>query len=116
MVAIFCGALLGGERPRVFGDGEQTRDYVYVGDVAARLRRRRRRRGAPAPYNIGTGIETSVLELGERDRRRRRREFDPEIAAAAARRGAADRRSIPRRAAAELGWRAEHDLAPRGSS
>ena len=33
VVAIFCGALLGGGTPRVFGDGHQTRDYVYVGDV-----------------------------------------------------------------------------------
>src|SRR5690606_31531631 len=35
VVAIFCGALLAGEPPLVFGDGEQTRDYIYVDDVVA---------------------------------------------------------------------------------
>ncbi|HEY2959475.1 MAG TPA: NAD-dependent epimerase/dehydratase family protein, partial [Actinomycetota bacterium] len=35
VVAIFCGVLLGDGVPRVFGDGRQTRDYVYVGDVVA---------------------------------------------------------------------------------
>ena len=56
VVAIFVGRLLDGEPPRVFGDGLQTRDYVYVGDVVRGVPRRRRpgRRGrrstsAPAP-------------------------------------------------------------------
>src|SRR3954452_1683096 len=35
VIAIFCGRLKGGERPLVFGDGSQTRDYIYVGDVVA---------------------------------------------------------------------------------
>ncbi len=35
VIAIFCGKLLAGEQPTIFGDGEQTRDYVYVGDVVA---------------------------------------------------------------------------------
>src|ERR687896_245319 len=35
VVAIFCGRVLAGERPTIFGDGEQTRDYLYVGDVVA---------------------------------------------------------------------------------
>ena len=63
MVAIFCGAMTGGDRPTVFGDGEQTRDYVYVGDVAAAFAPPPTAAG-PGPYNVGTGIETSVLELG----------------------------------------------------
>ena len=45
VVAIFSGALLGGGTPRVFGDGEQTRDYIYVGDVVERVPRRGGSRG-----------------------------------------------------------------------
>ncbi|MEA2474656.1 MAG: UDP-glucose 4-epimerase, partial [Thermoleophilaceae bacterium] len=63
-IAIFCGRLRSGERPTVFGDGLQTRDYVHVHDVvAANL--------AAAdsdifgPVNIGTGVETSVLDIVE---------------------------------------------------
>jgi UDP-glucose 4-epimerase len=62
VIAIFCGRLLDGAAPAVFGDGRQTRDYVYVDDVvAANLAAA----GADAggPLNVGTGIETSVLEL-----------------------------------------------------
>jgi UDP-glucose 4-epimerase len=69
VVAIFCQRLLENEPITIFGDGTQTRDYVYVGDVAAanaaaavaelpgvtRLDDR--------AFNIGTGIETSVLDL-----------------------------------------------------
>jgi UDP-glucose 4-epimerase len=62
VIAIFCGLLDSGGRPTIFGDGRQTRDYVYVSDVvAANLAAV----DAPVhgPINIGTGIETSVLEL-----------------------------------------------------
>jgi UDP-glucose 4-epimerase len=62
VVAIFCGHLLDGTRPTVFGDGNQTRDWVEVSDVvAANLL------AADAeltgPVNIGGGSETSVLDL-----------------------------------------------------
>ena len=46
----------------IFGDGEQTRDYVYVGDVAAANLRALETR-APGPFNVGTGVETSVNAL-----------------------------------------------------
>ncbi len=62
VVAIFCGKLLDGERPTIFGDGEQTRDYVYVGDVVdANLRAA----GAQTSgaVNIGCGAEVSVLDI-----------------------------------------------------
>ncbi len=67
VVAIFCGRLLAGEAPVVFGDGEQTRDYVYVGDVVAGLLAAEAGLLAAGAgqdvYNIGTGAETSVLDL-----------------------------------------------------
>ncbi len=62
VVAIFCGKLLDGERPTVFGDGLQTRDYGYVGDVVAAFLA-----AAAGPagqtVNVGTGAETTVLDL-----------------------------------------------------
>jgi len=63
VVAIFLGALAAGEQPRIFGDGHQTRDYVYVGDVARATVAALGQEGGV--YNIGTGRETSVLELYE---------------------------------------------------
>jgi UDP-glucose 4-epimerase len=66
VVAIFCGALLDGRTPRVFGDGEQTRDYVFVGDiVAANLLAADAADPAHAVYNVGTGTEVDILALIE---------------------------------------------------
>lgn len=62
VVAIFAGRLLAGETCRIFGDGEQTRDYVYVDDVADAFVRAAER-GSGLLCNIGTGVETSVNEL-----------------------------------------------------
>jgi UDP-glucose 4-epimerase len=108
VVAIFCSALLEGRRPRVFGDGEQTRDYVYVGDVAAAFLAAAER-GGNGPYNVGTGVETSVLELGRRIASASGGEFDPEMAAP--RLGEVQRISIdPTLASRELDWRAESEL------
>jgi len=69
VVAIFCNRLLDGTPLTIFGDGKQTRDYVYVGDVArANLLAATR----PLPtigaldaraFNIGTAVETDVVEL-----------------------------------------------------
>jgi UDP-glucose 4-epimerase len=61
-VAIFFGRLARGEPLRVFGDGRQTRDYVYVGDVVAATLAAQ---GHDGVFNVGTGKETSVLELAE---------------------------------------------------
>ncbi len=62
VVAIFCAQALAGERPTVYGDGLQTRDYVYVGDaVSACLAAADS--GRPGTWNIGSGTEVSVLEL-----------------------------------------------------
>ncbi len=69
VVAIFCGRILEGQPLRVFGDGQQTRDYVYVGDVAeATVRAATMTLPPPGrvddrAFNVGTGIETSVVDL-----------------------------------------------------
>jgi UDP-glucose 4-epimerase len=67
VVAIFLGALSADGQPRIFGDGRQTRDYVYVGDVARATLAAIGQEGGV--YNVGTGKETSVLELYELCRR-----------------------------------------------
>ena len=63
VVAIFFGRLLAGEPPLVFGDGSQTRDYVYVGDVVDANLAALEYTGAERVFNVGTGRETGVLEL-----------------------------------------------------
>ena len=64
VVAIFCDRLLTGKAPTIFGDGTQTRDFIYVGDVvAANLSAIETE--VTGPVNIGTGDEVSVLELVE---------------------------------------------------
>lgn len=62
VVAIFLGKLLAGETPTINGDGLQTRDYVHVSDV---VRANVAALGRPGfhVYNVGTGVETSVVEL-----------------------------------------------------
>jgi UDP-glucose 4-epimerase len=105
VVAIFCGRLLDGERPTVFGDGLQTRDYVYVGDV---VRAFIAAAAGPAgeTMNVGCGVEVSVLDLlaglGYDE--------DPEFAPA--RTGELQRSALDvTKAERVLGWRAEIELA-----
>jgi UDP-glucose 4-epimerase len=63
VVAIFTGKILKGEKPVIYGDGTQTRDYIYVEDVVrANVLALEGKEGI---YNIGTGRETSVNELTE---------------------------------------------------
>lgn len=64
VVAIFIGDLIAGRTPTIFGDGNQTRDFVYVEDVADALVRAGRI-GGSRYLNIGTGVETSVARLYE---------------------------------------------------
>jgi UDP-glucose 4-epimerase len=66
VVAIFCGDLAAGRSPTINGTGEQTRDYVYVGDVARANVLAVEEAVPPGAYNIGTAVETSVLELFEK--------------------------------------------------
>jgi UDP-glucose 4-epimerase len=67
VVAIFLGALSRGEQAKIFGDGLQTRDYVYVGDVARATLSAIGQDGGV--FNVGTGRETSVVELYEQSAR-----------------------------------------------
>jgi UDP-glucose 4-epimerase len=109
VVAIFAGLLLGDGTPRVFGDGTQTRDYVFVGDVVSAFLAAADR-DATGTFNVGTGAETSVLELGAEMGAICGREFEPELAPA--REGEVQRISIDSAAArAELGWEPAVDLA-----
>ncbi|MFH1941294.1 MAG: NAD-dependent epimerase/dehydratase family protein [bacterium] len=62
VVAIFCKRLLAGEQPVINGDGKQTRDYVYVGDVV-RANILGLTYEKNETFNIGTAIETDVNEL-----------------------------------------------------
>ncbi|MBI1962034.1 MAG: GDP-mannose 4,6-dehydratase [Candidatus Rokubacteria bacterium] len=103
VVAIFASRLLAGTPCVVNGDGEQTRDYVYAGDVADAVARGIVQAGASGILNVGTGVETSVNEIY-------RRLAGLCGVARAARHGPArpgeQKRSVldPSRAKARLGW------------
>jgi len=62
VIAIFCGRFLDGGRPKVFGDGRQTRDYIYVGDLVGALVAAGEH-DAQGAFNVGTEEETDVLGL-----------------------------------------------------
>ncbi|HEX5926551.1 MAG TPA: NAD-dependent epimerase/dehydratase family protein [Baekduia sp.] len=64
VIAIFCGKLRDGTRPTIFGDGTQTRDYIYVGDVV-RAQLAAGQSSVTGEINVGTGRETSVLDIVE---------------------------------------------------
>jgi UDP-glucose 4-epimerase len=107
VVAIFFNKLRDGERPTVFGDGSQTRDYVYVGDVVRATLAAAERDGGV--YNVGTGRETSVVELLELCQRIAGTSIDPELAPP--RPGELQRSVLdPSRAVDELAWRPERSL------
>jgi UDP-glucose 4-epimerase len=109
VVAIFCGQLLAGKAPTIYGDGLQTRDFVYVGDVAEAnfLALERRRSGT---FNIGTGLETDVNTVARL--LIQASAFQGEARHAPAKPGE-QRRSVidAGRAGRELGWRPTVDLA-----
>ena len=108
VVAIFCGRRLAGQRPLVFGDGRQTRDYVYVGDVVrANLAAVEAGEGS---YNIGRGVQTSVLDIVEELGALGDGSFQPEFAPE--RPGEVRHIALdPSRAREELRWEAEIGLS-----
>ena len=107
VVSIFMERLQRGEETLVFGDGEQTRDYVFVGDVVEAALAAAGRGGI---YNIGTGTETTVNELHRLCAEIARVEGVPRHVDA---RPGDARRSVldPSRAERELGWRTTTSLA-----
>jgi UDP-glucose 4-epimerase len=115
VVAIFCSRILDGEPLTVFGDGLQTRDYVFVGDVARATHRAATGPLPPAErldsraFNIGTGVATSVIDLARRLLRAAGREV--ELRHAPKRPGEQQHSVLDvRKAAAALGWRPEVSL------
>jgi len=108
VIAIFCGRLLDGQTATIFGDGEQTRDYVYVGDVVdANLRAADA--DTTGPINIGLGQEKSVLDIVEVLKQHAPDGF--EVEHAPERPGEVQRISLdPSRAREELGWHAQVEL------
>ena len=63
VVAIFAQALLAGRPTKIFGDGTDTRDYVFVDDVVDAFVRASGEAGGGQRFNIGTEVETSVRQL-----------------------------------------------------
>jgi UDP-glucose 4-epimerase len=110
VVAIFCGCLVDGRRPVVYGDGRQTRDWVEVGDVVqANLMAAASE--LTGPVNIGHGQETSVLDLlaALNEVSDRGPLADPEFAPE--RQGEVRRSCLDvTRARLELGWSAHTEL------
>jgi UDP-glucose 4-epimerase len=107
VVAIFMKRLRAGARPHIFGDGSQTRDYVYVVDgVEAALAALASDGGT---FNVATGKETSVLDLLQRIQSVAGTSVEPELGDP--RPGELQRSSLDvSRAAAKLGWRPAHEL------
>jgi len=109
VVAIFAGRLLAGERGTIFGDGAQTRDFVYVGDVVDAFARAADTGGGQL-LNIGTGVETSVSDLYTAMAEAAGSDDNPEMAAPRA--GELERSALdPGRAREVLGWEPSTDLA-----
>jgi UDP-glucose 4-epimerase len=107
VVAIFLERMARGEETLIYGDGEQARDFVYVGDIVAALLAAVGRGGGP--YNVGTGVATSVNELHTACRRVAGVEVEPEHRDA--RLGDVIRSVLdPGRADRALGWRAGTSL------
>jgi UDP-glucose 4-epimerase len=102
VVAIFAGLLLDGRQCTIYGDGSQTRDYVYVDDTVDSIVRAADR-GGGLLCNIGTGIETSVMQIHESVCRAVGVESEPILAAE--RPGELQRIALdPARAGMQLGW------------
>jgi UDP-glucose 4-epimerase len=109
VVAIFAGRLLSGQPCTIFGDGSQTRDFVFVDDVVDAFARASGR-GGGLVLNVGTGRETSVNDLYRA--MARHAGVDQPALSAPSRTGELDRICLdPGRAAIQLGWKPWTSLA-----
>jgi len=110
VIAIFCGRLLRGEPPTIYGDGTQTRDYIFVADLVRALLSAGEAT-AGGVVNIGTETETTVLEL-LRVLSAHHGPGAPEPRFEPARTGEIDRSCLDAtRARDVLGWRASTPIA-----
>jgi UDP-glucose 4-epimerase len=110
VVAIFAERLLRGESVTIFGDGDQTRDFVYVDDVVDAFVRAATK-GGGLLCNIGTGRETSVNELYHE--MARQAGVEPNIEHKPLRQGEVMRNTVdPSRAGIQLGWVPWTELGP----
>jgi UDP-glucose 4-epimerase len=102
VIAIFCGAAAHGDTATIYGDGEQTRDFIYVGDVVEAFRAAGAG-SAEGALNVSTGIETSLGYLA--------RELRLVTTPAPARAGEIKRSCLdPSAIRQALGWQARVDL------
>ncbi|HEX6390116.1 MAG TPA: NAD-dependent epimerase/dehydratase family protein [Solirubrobacteraceae bacterium] len=111
VIAIFCGRALSGEPATIFGDGLQTRDYVYVADIVAANLLAAEHADAPGrTFNVGTEAESTLLDVVEALRAASgKRDFQPDHAPA--RLGELQRSALDVALAREtLGYRAQVDL------
>ena len=108
VVAIFTRRLLSGQKARINGDGKQTRDFVYVGDVAE-ANARALTSDAVGSYNVGTGIETdiaTIFQLLKRLTSSSQPEEHGPLLPGEQRRSVVDARKIEK----ALGWKAKTSL------
>jgi UDP-glucose 4-epimerase len=116
VVALFAAALAEQRPPRIYGSGDQTRDFIYVADVVGAITsalvadtRLAQDAGDASAYNVSTGLETSVNELFVA--MRRASDYEGEAERAAAREGDVVRSSLdPHKAARTFGWQAHQTL------
>ncbi len=116
VVAVFCSALAEGRAPVIHGDGMQTRDFIYVGDVVGALVTAVAHEGAlggegiQGVYNIATGVETTIQALA--DTLRPAAQFFGPFEHVPEREGDVRRSALdPAKAADTLGWQAAVPLA-----
>ncbi|MGP6174761.1 GDP-mannose 4,6-dehydratase [Corynebacterium sp. A21] len=109
VVAIFSQRLLAGQPTKVFGDGGNTRDYVFVGDVIRAFYLASGELGGGERFNIGTAVETSDRQLHSLVAQAAQAEDNPEFAPA--RLGDVPRSAISAAKAGKiLGWQPEVDI------